>query len=72
MGLERRWQNGEQLSIVLVCIWLCLRTRKAMGGSVTFQEALGARLGLMQPSLEQVEAIKKVKNPKDILTPGIE
>ncbi|XP_064391814.1 phosphoserine phosphatase-like isoform X2 [Halichondria panicea] len=43
-----------------------------MGGSVTFQEALRARLGLIKPSREQVEAIKKEKNPKDILTPGIE
>ena len=43
-----------------------------MGGSVTFQEALRARLGLMQPSLEQVEGLKKIKPPHTMLTPGIE
>lgn len=43
-----------------------------MTGSVTFQEALSARLGLMQPSLEQVNAVKRAKRPEDILTPGIE
>jgi phosphoserine phosphatase len=44
-------------------------TRKAMGGGVPFQEALKARLDLMNPSREQVAAFLAANPPK--LSPGI-
>lgn len=43
-----------------------------MTGSVTFLESLRIRLGLMEPSLEQVEAVMRSTHPEDALTPGIE
>ncbi len=49
------------------------RTKKAMGGSVTFQEALRARLDLFRPSLKQVtEFVRLEMNPEKTLTPGVE
>ena len=48
------------------------RTKKAMGGSVTFQEALRARLDIIHPSLHQMTSFNNSKNPADILTPGIQ
>lgn len=45
------------------------RTRRAMGGSVTFKAALTARLGLIRPSYEQVQKLISEHPPQ--LTPGI-
>jgi len=44
-------------------------TAKAMGGNVTFQESLAARLGIMKPKLAQVE--EKIAREPAALTPGI-
>ncbi|XP_002972198.2 phosphoserine phosphatase, chloroplastic [Selaginella moellendorffii] len=44
-------------------------TAKAMGGTVTFQQALAARLGLFRPSLSVVNQYLTSHPPK--LTPGI-
>lgn len=44
-------------------------TRKAMGGGVPFQDALKARLDLMNPSRDQVAAFLAANPPK--LSPGI-
>ncbi|KAJ9459364.1 Phosphoserine phosphatase [Diplonema papillatum] len=44
-------------------------TSKAMGGGVTFQDALAARLQLMQPSQQQLNDFLEQSPPK--LSPGI-
>lgn len=44
-------------------------TNQAMGGTMTFQEALRVRLDIFQPSLQQVRDFIKMKPPT--LTPGI-
>lgn len=46
-------------------------TKKAMGGGVTFQEALKARLDLIHPTLLQLEEFNNSKRPEDVFTPGI-
>lgn len=45
-------------------------TFRAMGGSVSFEEALAARLSLFKPSLKDVERFLASNPPK--ITPGIE
>eukprot|EP00040_Diaphanoeca_grandis_P023693 m.129325 g.129325 ORF g.129325 m.129325 type:complete len:222 (-) comp29388_c1_seq1:53-718(-) len=47
-----------------VCAW----TARAMGGDVTYQESLAARLNIMKPSLAQVTACA-AETP--LLTPGV-
>lgn len=47
-------------------------TKKAMGGSVTFQESLKARLDIIQPSLQTLLDFCQQISPDDLLTPGIE
>jgi len=44
-------------------------TAKAMGGGIPFEEALAARLGIMEPSFEAVQAYVANNPPK--LSPGI-
>merc|ERR1712166_497102 len=44
-------------------------TAKAMGGGVTYQESLAARLEIMKPSLKQIEECLAAEAPQ--LTPGI-
>lgn len=43
-----------------------------MCGSVTFQEALKARLEIICPSEMEMAVFNSSKNPVDILTPGIQ
>ena len=52
---------------------LLYRTKKAMGGSVPFHEALSTRLGLIQPSLQQIADFIRPRlcNPEVVLTPGV-
>ncbi|KAL8603481.1 hypothetical protein ACOMHN_038622 [Nucella lapillus] len=45
-------------------------TQRAMGGTVTFREALSERLKILQPSLQQVQDFLASKPPQ--LSPGIE
>ncbi|KAB0799978.1 hypothetical protein PPYR_07858 [Photinus pyralis] len=45
-------------------------TSKAMGGKMTFEEALKLRLDLLQPSLTQIDAF--IRDKPATLTPGIE
>ena len=44
-----------------------------MGGSVPFHEALSTRLGLIQPSLQQIADFIRPRlcNPEAVLTPGV-
>ena len=42
-----------------------------MGGKVTFQEALRSRLSIINPSLQQLTDFNNLKEPAQILTPGI-
>ena len=42
-----------------------------MGGAVTFQEALKARLEIINPSLKQLTEFNNSKDPADLFTPGI-
>ena len=42
-----------------------------MGGSVTFHEALSTRLGLIQPSLQQLTDFIQHRTPEEVLTPGV-
>ncbi|KAJ3657423.1 hypothetical protein Zmor_009226 [Zophobas morio] len=44
-------------------------TAKAMSGSMTFQESLKVRLGIIQPTLTQIRDFVKIKPPT--LTPGV-
>jgi len=46
-------------------------TNKAMGGDVPFQDALAARLELIQPSTEKVAELMAQRNTDEVLTPGI-
>ena len=43
---------------------LCNRTLKAMGGDVSFREALSERLKIVNPSLQQVEAFVASRSPQ--------
>ena len=47
-------------------------TAKAMGGDVKFEDALAARLDIIKPNREDVEACLKAHPPTDDLTPGIQ
>eukprot|EP00039_Didymoeca_costata_P019700 m.338594 g.338594 ORF g.338594 m.338594 type:complete len:232 (+) comp18471_c0_seq1:296-991(+) len=44
-------------------------TKKAMGGGVTYQESLAARLDIMKPSLATVQ--KCIESEAPLLTPGV-
>lgn len=58
------------LNLVYITIMnIFFRTRKAMSGKMTFQEALKIRLDLIQPSLTQVRDFIRTKLPT--LTPGV-
>ena len=46
-------------------------TNKAMGGDVPFQDALAARLELIHPTTEKIEAMMQHRNSDEVLTPGI-
>ena len=46
-------------------------TRSAMGGSMPFHEALAARLDVMRPSRQQVEAMLEASPIEGRLTPGV-
>ena len=46
-------------------------TRSAMGGSMPFHEALAARLAVMRPSRQQVEAMLEASPIEGRLTPGV-
>ena len=42
-----------------------------MGGSVTFREALQARLGMIKPTRQQMQDFVQSKDIDDVLTPGV-
>eukprot|EP01062_Namystynia_karyoxenos_P018195 TRINITY_DN16763_c0_g1_i1.p1 TRINITY_DN16763_c0_g1~~TRINITY_DN16763_c0_g1_i1.p1 ORF type:complete len:234 (+),score=78.40 TRINITY_DN16763_c0_g1_i1:82-783(+) len=46
-------------------------TAKAMGGSMTFQEALTARLEIMKPTRQQLDRLIAQRPPAQLLTPGV-
>lgn len=55
-----------------LCIVLFLyRTKKAMGGSVTFRESLRMRLNMIKPSRQQLQDFIESQNIEDVLTPGV-
>lgn len=54
---------------IYVSLYYSHRTRKAMGGSLTFKAALTERLALIHPSREQVQALITEHPPR--LTEGI-
>ena len=47
------------------------RTKKAMGGSVTFREALQTRLSMIKPTKQQLQDFAESKDIEDILTPRV-
>ena len=50
---------------------LSYRTKKAMGGSVTFRESLRIRLNMIKPTRQQLQHFIDVQNIKDVLTPRV-
>ena len=47
------------------------RTKKAMGGSVTFRESLRMRLNMIKPSRQQLQDFIESQTIEDVLTPGV-
>lgn len=66
---ERHKQPQRVSNILRPLLLVTFRTRKAMGGSVTFKTALNERLSIIRCSREQVNKLITDHPPQ--LTPGI-
>lgn len=53
----------------MLCFYCFYRTKEAMQGSISFQQAFARRLEIINPQMNQIRDFIRTKPPR--LTPGI-